>query len=35
MLIAVELRTLTWWSLDESTEAITIDNPVAIGSAVY
>jgi len=35
MLIVVELRTLTWWSLDESTEAITIDNPVAIRSAVY
>jgi len=35
MLIAVELRTLTWWSLDEITEAITPIDPVAIRSAVY
>lgn len=35
MLIAVELRTLTWWALDEITEAITLDDPVALRSAVY
>lgn len=35
MLIAVELRTLTWWALDEITEAINLDNPEKIRSAVY
>ncbi len=35
MLIAVELRTITWWSLDEITEAIRPEEPVKIRSAVY
>jgi transposase-like protein len=35
MLIAVKLRTITWWALDEITEAITTVDPVAIRSAVY
>lgn len=35
MLIAVELRVLTWWPLDEITEAINIDEPEKIRSAVY
>lgn len=35
MLIAVELRFLTWWALDEITEAIKPENPEKIRSAVY
>jgi len=35
MLIAVELRALTWWALDEITEAINPENPEKIRSAVY
>jgi len=35
MLIAVELRFLTWWALDEITEAINPENPEKIRSAVY
>jgi transposase InsO family protein len=35
MLIAVELRILTWWSLDEITEAINPNDPMKIRSAVY
>lgn len=35
MLIAVELRTLTWWSLDEITEAVDPVEPEKIRSAVY
>lgn len=35
MLIAVELRSLTWWSLDEITEAINPTEPESIRSAVY
>lgn len=35
MLIAVELRALTWWALDEITEAICPENPREIRSAVY
>lgn len=35
MLIAVELRTLTWWALDELTEIINPENPESIRSAVY
>ena len=35
MLIAVELRHLTWWALDEITEAICIENPEKTRSAVY
>lgn len=35
MLIAVELRTLTWWSLDEITEAVEPVSPEKIRSAVY
>jgi transposase-like protein len=35
MLIAVELRTITWWALDEITEAIKPENPETIRSAVY
>ena len=34
-LIAVKLRVLTWWSLDEITEVISPDNPETIRSAVY
>ncbi len=34
-LIAIELRTITWWSLDEITEAIDPENPTKIRSAVY
>lgn len=34
-LIAVNLRVLTWWSLDEITEAISPKNPYKIRSAVY
>lgn len=35
ILIAVELRFLTWWSLDEITEAISPAEPEKIRSAVY
>jgi len=35
MLIAVELRSLTWWALDEITEAINPEAPEKIRSAVY
>ena len=35
MLIAVQLRVLTWWALDEITEAINIKEPEKIRSAVY
>jgi len=35
MLIAIELRYLTWWSLDEITEAINPTAPEKIRSAVY
>ncbi len=35
MLIAIELRTLTWWSLDEITEAVNPLEPERIRSTVY
>ena len=35
MRIAVSLRTLTWWSLDEITETMNPENPEKIRSAVY
>jgi transposase-like protein len=35
MIIAIELRFLTWWALDEITEAINPENPEKIRSAVY
>ena len=35
MLIAIELRCLTWWSLDEITEALDPVDPTKIRSAVY
>ncbi len=35
MLVAVELRVLTWWALDEITEAINLEEPEKIRSAVY
>ena len=35
MLIAVELRSITWWSLDEITEIINPREPEKIRSAVY
>jgi transposase-like protein len=35
MLIAVELRSLTWWALDEITETINPEEPERIRSAVY
>jgi transposase-like protein len=35
MLIAIELRVLTWWALDEITEAINPTEPEKIRSAVY
>lgn len=35
MLIAVELRALTWWALDEITEAINPEAPEKIRSAIY
>lgn len=35
MLIAVELRSITWWSLDEITEAVNPQEPEKIRSAVY
>lgn len=35
MLIAVELRSLTWWALDEITEVINPEAPQTIRSAIY
>lgn len=35
MLIAIELRVLTWWALDEITEAVNPLEPNQIRSAVY
>ena len=35
MLISIELRVLTWWSLDEITEAVNPLEPEKIRSAVY
>lgn len=35
MIIAIELRILTWWSLDEITECINPEEPEKIRSAVY
>ena len=35
MLIAVELRSLTWWALDEIREAMNSEEPERIRSAVY
>jgi hypothetical protein len=35
MLIAVELRALTWWALDEITESIHPEAPGKIRSAIY
>ena len=35
MRIAVSLRTLTWWALDEITETLRPDNPEEIRSAIY
>lgn len=35
MLIAVELRSLTWLALDEITEAVNPKEPENIRSAVY
>ena len=35
MLIAVELRSITWWSLDEITEVINPQEPEKIRSSVY
>jgi transposase-like protein len=35
MIISIELRLLTWWALDEITEAINPENPEKIRSAVY
>jgi transposase InsO family protein len=35
MLIAVEIRALTWWSLDEVTEAVNPKEPEKIRSAIY
>lgn len=35
MLIAVELRAITWWSLDEITEVVDPARPEKIRSAVY
>jgi hypothetical protein len=35
MLIASELRSLTWWSLDEITEIINPEAPEKIRNAVY
>ena len=35
MIIAIELRLMTWWALDEITEAINPENPEKIRSAVY
>jgi len=35
MLIAIELRTITWWALDEITEAVNPLEPEKIRSAIY
>jgi transposase len=35
MIISVELRSFTWWSLDEITEALSPGDPRKIRSAVY
>jgi len=35
MLIAIELRFLTWWALDEITEVLNPEEPEKIRSAVY
>ena len=35
MLIAVELRTLTWWALDEITEIVNPMEPGSLRSAIY
>lgn len=35
MLIAINLRVLTWWALDEITEAINSSDPTRLRSAVY
>lgn len=35
MLIAIELRCLTWWSLDEITEIVNPVEPTKIRSAIY
>lgn len=35
MLIAIELRVLTWWSLDEITEIVNPEEPEKIRSAIY
>jgi len=35
MIIAVKLRSLTWWALDEITEVLNPCDPTAIRSAVY
>jgi len=35
MLISIELRVMTWWSLDEITEAVNPIEPEGIRSAVY
>lgn len=35
MRIAVSLRVLTWWALDEITETLRPDNPEEIRSAIY
>lgn len=35
MIISVELRSLTWWSLDEITEALSPEDPRKIRNAVY
>jgi transposase-like protein len=35
MIISVELRCLTWWSLDEITEALSPEDPRKIRNAVY
>lgn len=34
-LIVINLRTITWWALDEITEAIAPENPYGVRSAVY
>lgn len=35
MLIAVELRVLTWWSVNEISEAIDNEDPLSMRSAIY
>ena len=35
MLIAINIRFLTWWALDEITEVINPSNPEKIRSAIY